>query len=83
MNPIVRFEGLHMKAPWPVVLLTRREIVAVALTIALLLGLFSAQLYLGTHKLTGSALGPEWDCSNPGMGDSVCVKLPKKTETPP
>jgi hypothetical protein len=72
-----------MKARWPIVLLTRREIVAIALTVALLVGLFSAQLYLGSRKIKGSGLGPEWDCSNPGMGDAVCIKLPNKSEKSP
>lgn len=82
IKPFVRL-GLHMKARWPIVLLTRREIVAIVLTVALLLGLFSAQLYLGAHKLKSLGLGSEWDCSNPGMGDSVCVKLPSKSEKSP
>ncbi len=73
-----------MKAPWPVILLTRREIVAIVLTVTFVLGMFSVQLYFKSHKISaGVGLGAEWDCSNPGEGSSVCVKLPKRTETSP
>jgi hypothetical protein len=69
-----------VKVSWPIVYSYRREIVGIVLAIALVLTIFLVQLYFATHRISvGTGLGPEWDCVNPGKGNSVCIKLQKKT----
>jgi hypothetical protein len=60
-------------------LLTRRDIAAILLVIALLaVMLFVYVVFpnLNWSLNSNQGFGPGWECTNPGMGDSVCVKKP-------
>jgi hypothetical protein len=60
-------------------LLTRRDIAAILLVIALLGGMLIVHVVfpnLGS-PYSNQGFGPGWECTNPGMGDSVCIKKPQ------
>jgi hypothetical protein len=60
-------------------LLTRRDIAAILLVSALLAGMFFLYVVfpnLNWSSISNQGFGPGWECSNPGMGDSVCIKKP-------
>jgi hypothetical protein len=67
---------------WPY--LTRKDIVGILLAIAILLAIFLAYLarvYWGDVPNWG--FGPEWECTNPGQGEPVCVRRRSATEGTP
>jgi hypothetical protein len=52
--------------------LERRDVMAI-----LLLAVFLAAAAASYVGFTGNGgFGPDWDCTNPGEGDAVCVKKP-------
>jgi hypothetical protein len=60
-------------------LLTCRDIAAILLVSALFAGMFF--VYVAFPNLNWSSnsnqgFGPGWECSNRGMGESVCIKKP-------
>jgi hypothetical protein len=60
----------------------RGDFAAVLFAAAILLGMlvFGARLHNANWR-SNSGFGPDWDCTNPGEGDAVCIKArPAKTE---
>ena len=62
-----------MKWPWSRP--SRGDAIAIVLLIAIVtVFAFAAVKHAGWGRATG--FGPEWDCTNVGQGDPVCVKKP-------
>jgi hypothetical protein len=74
MKPSAPFSSLrHLSAN-----LGRRDVVAIIFAVAILL------LFAATKSTTFNhgGFGPEWDCTNPGGGGSVCVKKTARPTDP-
>jgi hypothetical protein len=59
--------------------LRRGDIAAILLVITLLGAMFIVQVVfpnLGSPD-SNQGFGPGWECTNPGMGNSVCIKKPQ------
>ena len=64
-------------------LLTRRDITAIFLAVAIICGLLFDCVALPDLGLGWSSqgFGPNWECSNPGHGESICIKRPAENQT--
>jgi hypothetical protein len=64
-------------------LLTRRDITAIFLAVAIICGLLFVYVALPDLGLGWSSQGfdPNWECSNPGHGESICIKRPAENQT--
>ena len=71
--------------PWPWPTPSRRDAAAVVVLIAIVaVFAFAAVMHGGWGRPRD--LGPDWDCTNPGQGDPVCVKkqaAPPSNSAPP
>jgi hypothetical protein len=64
-------------------LLTRRDITAIFLAVAIICGLLFVCVALPDWGLGWSSqgFGPNWECSNPGHGESICINRPAENQT--
>ena len=69
-----------VRSAWIYLQFHAREAAAIAVVAAVVAG-FLALTYL-PYRSMNFGFGPEWDCTNPGRGESVCVKRPTPPETP-
>jgi hypothetical protein len=56
--------------------LTRRDIAAILLMVAIAGGLLFIHVVVPNLFNPDQTFGPGWECANPGEGDSVCIKKP-------
>ena len=67
---------LLRRRPW--LFLQPGDLRAIVLVVAILLGAAVFAITLGMLPYnpfkSDFGLGPEWECSNPGYGDPVCIK---------
>ena len=68
---------MDAKSTWIYLRFHLREVAAIAAVVAVIAG-FLALTFL-PYRSPNFGFGPDWDCSNPGKGESICVKR----ETPP
>jgi len=55
-------------------LMTRKDIAAILLLIAVAGGLLFVHVVAPKLGSSNSGFGPNWECTNPGEGESVCIK---------
>jgi hypothetical protein len=63
---------MDVRSTWVFLQFHAREVAVIALVVAVVTG-FLALTFL-PYRSSNFGFGPEWDCSNPGKGESVCVK---------
>jgi hypothetical protein len=68
------------KSTWIYLSFHLREVVAIAAVVAVIAG-FLALTFL-PYRSPNFGFGPDWDCSNPGKGESICVKREAPPENP-
>ena len=57
-------------------LLTRRDIAAILFVVAIVGGLLFVHVVVPNLGRSNQGFGPDWDCTNPGEGNSICIKKP-------
>jgi hypothetical protein len=55
-------------------LLTRRDIAAIVLAIAVVGAILIIQAQFPNLFRSNRGFGPDWQCTNPGKGEPICVK---------
>jgi len=55
-------------------LMTRKDIAAILLLVAVAGGWLFVHVAAPKLSLSNSGFGPNWECTNPGEGESVCIK---------
>jgi hypothetical protein len=63
---------MRVRSTWIYLRFHVREVIVVAMVAAIVAG-FLALTYL-PYRSPNFGFGPEWDCTNPGNGESICVK---------
>jgi hypothetical protein len=65
---------------WPY--LTARDISGILIAVALIAAVIFASVASPLIRTrTNYGFGPEWDCANPGKGQSVCIKHAPPSES--
>ncbi len=57
-------------------LLTRKDIAAILLMVVIAGGLLFIYVVVPGLFNPNQNFGPGWECTNPGQGESVCIKKP-------
>jgi hypothetical protein len=65
-------------------LLKRKDIAAILFAVAIVGGLFVVYVAVPSLGWSNSnrGFGPGWECTNPGDGESICIKKPPANQAP-
>jgi hypothetical protein len=63
---------MDARSTWIYLRFHLREAVAIAAVVAVVIGFLVLSLL--PFRAPNQGFGPDWDCSNPGRGESICVK---------